>query len=445
MSISWLIERFNDFSDLEAIVYNNQSFTYRHILEYYHKWTQIVAADNVKFGEVVAVEGDYSPEMCAVILALIENKNIVVPLSSATSGQKEEFLKIAEADRLYILGDDGHQSSQFSSSKENELIRKLNTMDEPGLILFTSGSTGKAKGVIHNFTKLLEKYKINRDPLRTLTFLLLDHIGGINTLFHTLSNGGTVITSGSRKPEDICEVIEKHKVELLPASPTFLNLLLLSEQYKNYDLTSLKIISYGTEVMPESVLKKLNEVFPNVHLRQTYGLSELGIMRAKSKSSDSLWVKIGGEGFETKIVDDILYIKADSAMLGYLNAPSPFDEEGWFNTQDQVVVDGDYVKILGRKSEIINVGGQKVYPAEVEEILLQMPGIKDVAVKGEPNIILGNIVTAKVNLIEKEDLSSLRDRIQEFCKDKLEPHKIPIKVQIVDDELFNARFKRVRI
>jgi long-chain acyl-CoA synthetase len=444
MSDSWFIERLESFSGNEAVIYNDTSFTYMQLLDYYYVWKDIIKKNNTKQGEVIAVEGDYSPKVCSLILALLENKNIIVPLSSAAVKQKEEFLEIAEVDKLYTVTDDGFDYAAYERVKSNELIKKLIDINDPGLVLFTSGSTGKAKGVIHNFAKILDKYKTKREPLRTLTFLLLDHIGGINTMFHTLSNGGAVITSKSRKPEDICKVIEKYKVELLPASPTFLNILLLSEQYQNYDLSSLKIISYGTEVMPESILKKVNQVFPGVHIRQTYGLSELGIMRAKSKSSDSLWVKVGGEGYETKIIDGILYIKADSAMLGYLNAPSPFDEDGWFNTQDQVLVEGDYIKILGRKSEIINVGGQKVFPAEVEEVILQMPGVKDVAVKGEPNFITGNIVTAKINLIEHEDMVSLKKRINEFCKDKLEPFKIPIKVEIVEDELFNARFKRIR-
>ena len=111
--------------------------------------------------------------------------------------------------------------------------------------------------------------------------------------------------------------------------------------------------------MPESTLKRIHEIFPQVQLLQTYGLSELGILRSKSKDSTSLWVKVGGHGFETKVVDGILWIRAQSAMMGYLNAANPFDEEGWMNTEDEVEVDGDYIRILGRRTDIINVGGQK--------------------------------------------------------------------------------------
>ena len=94
-------------------------------------------------------------------------------------------------------------------------------------------------------------------------------------------------------------------------------------------------------------------------------------MPTRSKSSASSWLRLGNDGFEHKIVDNVLWVRSKSAMLGYLNAPSPFDEEGWMNTQDLVEVDGEYIRILGRKSEIINVGGEKVYPQEVEDVILE--------------------------------------------------------------------------
>ncbi len=74
-------------------------------------------------------------------------------------------------------------------------------------------------------------------------------------------------------------------------------------------------------------------------------------MSTKSENSESLWMKIGGDGFEMKIVDGILYIRTQSAMLGYLNAPSPFDEEGWFNTKDKVEEKDGYIRILGRTTD----------------------------------------------------------------------------------------------
>ena len=268
--------------------------------------------------------------------------------------------------------------------------------------------------------------------------------GGLNTMFYILSNGGIVIATKDRNPENVCKLIEKYKIELLPASPTFLRLLLLSGTYENYDLSSLKIISYGTEPMPESTLKRLNVIFPKVKLLQTYGLIELGVMQSKSEKNDSLWIKLGGDGYNTRIVDGMLEIKAKSAMLGYLNAPSPFTEDGWFKTSDAVEVDGEYIKILGRKSEIINVGGEKVYPQEVENEILEIDNIAEVIVYGEKNLIVGNIVCAKVRLEREEDKKNVTLRIKKHCRGKLQSFKVPAKIDLVENELHCERFKKKR-
>jgi acyl-CoA synthetase (AMP-forming)/AMP-acid ligase II len=264
-------------------------------------------------------------------------------------------------------------------------------------------------------------------------------------MFHTLSNGGVVLGLRDRQPQSVCAFIEKYKIELLPASPTFLNLLLISEEYKKYDLNSLKLISYGTEPMPQSTLQRLPKIFPNVKLQQTYGLIELGVLRSKSKGNESLWVKVGGEGFETRITEGLLEIKAQSAMIGYLNAPSPFTRDGWFKTGDQVEVDGEYYKILGRKSELINVGGEKVYPAEVESTILEMDNVAEVTVYGEKNPIMGNVVSAKVRLIRDENKNEFTRRLKKYCREKMHSYKVPVKVIITDEEQFSERYKKKRV
>ena len=314
----------------------------------------------------------------------------------------------------------------------------------PGLILFSSGSTGKSKAAVHDFVPLLAKFAVRRASRRMLAFLLFDHIGGVNTLLYVISNAGTLITVEDRSPAAICAAIEQYSVEVLPTTPTFLHLLLLSDSHKQFDLSSLKLVTYGTEVMPENTLRRLREVMPHVELQQTYGLSELGILRSKSKSSDSPWVKIGGEGFETRVRDGLLEVRARSAMLGYLNAPSPFTEDGWFRTGDAVDVDGEYFRILGRRSEIINVGGEKVFPAEVETLLETMPGVEEAVVAAQPSAITGQVVVARVKLSAEESLSAFRTRMRQYCRDRLAPFKIPQKVILVDQPMHGDRFKKLR-
>jgi long-chain acyl-CoA synthetase len=272
----------------------------------------------------------------------------------------------------------------------------------------------------------------------------LDHIGGINTLFYTLANGGSVVLSRDRSPAAVCEAIEAHQVELLPTSPTFLNLLLLSGEIGPRDLSSLKLITYGTEPMPSSTLERACQAFPNTRFLQTYGSTELGIMRSQSRESNSLWVRVGGEGFESKIVDGRLWVRANSPMLGYLNAPSPFDADGFLDTGDIVETDGEWIRFLGRKTDVINVGGNKVFPAEVESTLLEMDNVIDAVVRAEAHALTGQIVAATVRLTRTESLPDFKVRMRLFCAGRLTSYKIPSRVYLVGDPIHSSRFKRVR-
>ncbi len=445
MHVDFLLRRFDQAGDSAAIVWNDATVPYRWLLDEVAQMRARLSAGDVPRGAVVSVEADFSPRATALLLALMDHDCVIVPLTSSVEDKKPEFRAIAEVERRIVIdaGDSVHLSATGVSAR-HELIGRLKAQSHPGLILFSSGSTGKSKAALHDIVPMLEKFKAPRHTLRTITFLLFDHIGGFNTLLYNLSNAGCVVTVSDRRPESICRAIEQHRVELLPTSPTFLNLMLVSEAYRGFDLSSLRMVTYGTEVMPESTLRRFHATFPQVKLLQTYGLSEVGILRSKSKADDSLWVKVGGEGFETRVVDGMLEIKAKSAMLGYLNHPSPFTADGWFKTGDAVEVDGEYIRILGRKSELINVGGEKVYPAEVESVLQLMPGVEDVAITGQPHPFTGNIVHARVKLSTEENLEEFRGRMRRFCQDKLARYAIPQKVELVSESLHGERFKKMR-
>jgi long-chain acyl-CoA synthetase len=443
--IDFLLDIFEANRARDAIVWRDRVYSYRRLAAAVRDWTARLQASEVEPGTVVSVDADFSPNAISLMLALIAHRCIVVPLAASVAANKPEFEEIAEVEAaVRITADDEVEIAPTGRMARHELLTQLKTAGRPGLVLFSSGSTGTCKAALHDFVPLLEKFKVPRRQLRTLCFLLFDHIGGVNTLLYTLSNAGCVVTVAARQPEVVCQAIERWRVQLLPTSPTFLNLLLLSEAHRRYDLSSLSLVTYGTEVMLDSTLRKVREALPGVELVQTYGLSELGILRSKSRSSDSLWMKVGGEGFQTRVVDGLLEIKARSAMLGYLNAPSPFTEDGWFMTGDAVEVDGEYIRVLGRRSESINVGGEKVYPAEVESTLQAMDGVQEVAVSGERNAITGAVVKARVRLETGETAAEFRTRMREFCAGRLSRFKIPQKVVLVGDELRNERFKKIR-
>lgn len=427
-----------------AVIWKDNSYSYSHILIRIDHWRSKL--EFIQSGTIVGIEGDFSPEAIAILFVLIEKKVILVPLDINHTNKNEKKYDIAELQLIIRIKneDDIEFIRREVVPEQHDFYKLLIERNVPGLVLFTSGTSGEPKAALHDFSKLLSKFNVKRKALRTINFLLFDHWGGLNTLFHILSNGGTVVIVENRTPDYVCTLIEKYEVEILPTSPTFLNLLLMSRAYERTNLNSLKIISYGTEPMPESLLKHLNQLFPNVTLLQTYGLIELGVMRSKSEDNGSLWVKIGGEGYQTRVVDGMLQIKSDSAMIGYLNAKSPFTDDGWFMTGDSVEQKDEYFKILGRKSEIINVGGEKVYPQEVESVIQELDNVAEVTVFSEKNPIMGNIVCAKVKLSKKEDKKQFTIRLKVYCKLRLQSFKIPVKVIIDDSDQHNERFKKIR-
>lgn len=444
--MDWLLDRFSDSPTKIAFIHDGRQVLYGEVVAAEQRYRAILTAAGVSRGQCVVVFGDYSPDIFCLMLALWKLGAIVIPLTPGSV--IEESVALAVSGCHWFVDFPTDKAEPRIEAKlvdvQNPLLEEFRKTHEPGIILFSSGSTGKPKGILHSFTRILAKFEKARTPVVAIPFLMIDHFGGINTILAITSSLGVAVTVKSRSLGAICGAIEKHRVELLPTTPSFLTLLMTSGAHKQFDLSSLKRITYGTEVMPQSTLDRIKNEFPRVEMQQTYGLSEVGVLRSQSRTDGSLWMRIGGEGFQTKVVDDTLWIKSNYAMVGYLNAPSEFDSDGWFNTQDQVEVDGEYFRILGRKTDLINVGGQKVYPAEVEDVILTMENIRDVAVYSEKNPLLGQIVVAKVSLKNDEPLSELKTRIRTHCSTRLASFKVPTKVVITDEDLHTSRQKKTR-
>ena len=444
--IGEFVGKLDGFRALEAMVWRGRSFLFDDILGAMEACTGEFVSCGLGAGAVVAIEAEYSPAAVAALLALLKIGAIAVPLTPSVESKKAEFCEVAGAEWIIRIDrDDRRTVLPTGRIARHELILRLRSEGHAGLVLFSSGSTGRSKAVLHDMELLVRKYLKPRHTYRTLAFLLFDHIGGVDTLLYNLANGSCLVTVADSTPDSVCAGIAAHRVEVLPVSPTFINLLLLSGAPQRHDLSSLKIITYGAEVMPESTLARLRETLPNAKLIQKFGATEIGTMRSQSRDSGSVWIKIGGEGYETRIVDGLLEVKAESAMIGYLNAPSPFTPDGWFKTGDAVELDGEWMRILGRKSEMINVGGEKVYPSEIEGVLQEMDGVEEVTVIGEPNAIMGMIVVAKVKLCVEETAPVFRKRMSAFCRNRLPAYKIPQKVLLMDRTLTGARFKKMRL
>lgn len=441
--MSFILEKFKSFNSKNAIVFEDRIYTYEEFVKQIKDYKNILDKHNIS-SKVVVILGDYSFYNLALFFALYENKNIIAPITSNIKKVQDDFIEESFCQTIIKTDEKNLLIQDLKTTSSHNMIDNLREKNSSGLILFSSGSTGKPKAMIHNLDTLIDSFKDKKEKsMNMLVFLMFDHIGGLNTVFNALCMGASLIIPKIKDAKTICELIEEYKIMVLPSSPTFLNLILISQEYKNYDLSSLRMITYGTETMPQSLLLKLKEVFPKVKFLQTFGTSETGISTTSSKSSNSLFMKLEDINGEYKIVENELWLRSKTQVLGYLNASmDSFTSDGWFKTGDLVEVDGEYIKIIGRAKEIINVGGQKVLPAEVESVILSIEEISDCMVYGEKNAITGQTVVCDVVL--NKNIENIKKRVRVFCKDRLDTYKIPTKVNVVDKTNFSDRFKKIR-
>lgn len=389
----------------------------------------------VKPGDVVALIGDFNPASILTLLRLIDLGVVVVPLTVETAHEHAYFFESALVDVVIEAG----SVTRRDHGQHHEFIGALRAKRHAGLVLFSTGTTGRPKAILHDLTSFLKRFDTPRPTLRTINFLLFDHIGGINTLLHTLFNKGVVVAPEARTVDSVLETCGKYDVEVLPTTPTFLRMMLMSGAVPDKVPACLQVITYGTERMDQPTLDELCRLLPAVDFRQTFGMSELGIVRVKSERRDSLFMKVGGEGVETRVVDNVLQIRSESRMLGYLNAPSPFDAEGWYDTKDVVEARDGYYKVVGRISDVINVGGLKFMASEVERVALKYAGVSLVKAIAKSNPITGQHVELSVQPVSEGAVD--KDALMAFLKSNLQPHMVPKRIRI-ESVSVGHRFKR---
>jgi acyl-CoA synthetase (AMP-forming)/AMP-acid ligase II len=447
-----LLGRLDELGARTAVVDGDVPYSYRDLADEIRRLGQTLESHRVRPHDVVVLNGDFSFLSIAALLALYLNRNILVPLVSLTETTLATVIETCSPQHIVRVDERVQiESMDGAASAAGGAYGRLIADGASGLVLLSSGSTGTPKAILHNLDSLVEekfgkRARAGGKPASILMFLLFDHIGGINSLLGALRVGGTAILPRRRTPDEICALIEKHGIRLLPTSPTFLNLLLIAGCHEQYDLSSLRLITYGTEPMPDELLKRVNAAFPRARLLQTFGTSETGISTTVSESSRSTYFKITDENVQYRIVDGELQLKSNTQFLGYLNYPSDcLTEDSWFRTGDLVEENGDgFIRIKGRAKELINVGGEKVLPLELESILLSSPLIEDCVVYGKPNSITGQSVCADIKPRGEMTRAQLRKHVAVFLSDKVDQFKIPSKVNLVDAVTVSERFKKKR-
>lgn len=388
-------------------------------------------------GSVVGLRADFSLVATAVLLAGLQQRLVLALLPR--DRPLEECLLHCNASG-WFTGSHEALWQPRAAGAAHPLVAGLIRAHDGGLAIFTSGTTGVPKVALHSADRFLAKFAGAGRRLRTLAFLLFDHVAGLDTLFYTLFAGGTLVVPGSRDVHSIATLIDAAQVEVLPASPSFLRLLSVAGSAETSNHPSLRIITYGSEPMDARTLAALNVRFPQTRIVQKYGTTETGAPRSESRGNDSLWLRFKSD-VEARIVDGVLWLRGAGTFLGYLNAQSPMDAEGWYCTGDLVESDGEWLRIVGRASGLINVGGEKVTPEEVEQVVLGLEFVEAVVVSGEPHPLMGQIVVAQVAVRAGTDEREAARQIRQRCRERLAPFKVPVKIQFSDAALVGSRHK----
>ncbi|MCG6349094.1 ANL family adenylate-forming protein [Vibrio fluvialis] len=449
--MNWLIDNIKNFGQSKFLSDGSVTYSYTELLNAINLYLDLIEKNKLETGEVVVISSDYSFHSISLLMALAINGNIIVPLVTKNSAEFEEKVRISGATKIIKLENTTVSFIDTTNfDEENSIIADLKKLNDAGLVLFSSGSTGEPKAMVHNFTKLVNSFQDKKKKsLNMMLFLMFDHVGGVNTLLNCLSMGAHIILPQDRNPINVAGLIEKYSVQVLPTTPTFLNMMLMSQVNKQFSLGSLRMITYGTEPMPESLLEKLKVAFPKVRLMQTFGTSETGIANTSSRSSNSLDIRFDDPNTEVKIVEGELWLRSKTQVLGYLNSDmSSFTDDGWFKTGDLVEDLGDnYFKIVGRAKEVINVGGEKVLPAEVESVVMEIEFVEDCLAYPMKNMITGQAVGLQVvianNINDSE--AELRKVIRKYCSSRMERYKTPTKIEFVTKTNFGDRFKKLRL
>lgn len=430
----WLHERFKKFNTKPALVGTWGKFSYADLATLTEKIESEFSSLAGKNSTTIGLVGDCCPASAAWMIAAERLQHWVVPLVDHAQETAEKLNQI-HAQWVVITEGATWKIYPRAAVAKLELDPKQSIpVSHAGLVLFSSGTSGSPKAMLQDLSNLLSTYESRHEnSLVILSLLGFDHIGGINTILGGLAAGSLIIIPESRAPDQVVAVIKKHHVAILPATPTFLNLLLLAASDRLTDLASLRLITYGTEPMPEALLARLRQVLPSVRLIQTFGTTETGILKTESPDVDSNFLRINDPNVEWKIVNDELWLKTRTQIRGYLNASNEkFTEDGWFLTGDKVEVGpNDTLRILGRSGEMINVGGQKLMPTEVESVILGVPGVVDCRVFGEKNAMVGETVAADIIPQDGQNWETLRALIRQICRQTLSTYKVPTRLNLV--------------
>lgn len=362
---------------------------------------------------------------------------------------------------IVVQGADGGEGRTFFSLAEvmafgKPLRRAKISPKEMGRITYTSGTTGQPKGVVHRrdgYWGLAQPAVAPHLSPRLLRCLLLPfppcYYSGWLGVFAAFLAGGKVVLLDRFNPQHVLETIQREKVSQITGSPTMYRLLLRTPGQERYDLSSVRRVLFSTEPCPPDLAQALHERF-GCPLENVYGANETGHMTWTGLNDpwERAATTVGKPvpGARVRIVDEErqslpvgergeIAVQTSQMMTGYYRDPEltaqVLDSEDWFYTGDIGYLGEDgYLRLVGRKGDVIIRGGQNIYPAEVEAYLDSHPAIRRAGVVGVPSKLGGEAVWAYLELHPGTTLTV--KEVLDFCRGQIALFKIPEQVRFVE-------------
>ncbi len=423
-------------------------------------------------GDRIAILSENCLENLILFAAACKLGFILVPLNYRLSSSEIEYLlNDSSPSLLYVeskfrelLNEDWRQKSipleSVTNPAKNQLtpnvrVDTIISHSDPVFILYTSGTTGYPKGALYTYgmmfwNSLNTSLRLNiTSQSRTINVMPPFHTGGWN-VFTTpfLHHGAYTCLLKKFDAKTVLELLKTEKVTLFMGVPTMLKMMTEQDEFNEIILPDLENIIVGGEPLPIPVIEKWAE--KNVMIRQGYGMTEVGPNLTSLHDRDALRKK-GSIGFPNFYVDwrivsqdtsenqsgntGELQFKGPIVTPGYWNQAratrNAFTEDGWFRSGDIIHQDEEgYFFVVDRIKNMFISGGENVYPAEVERVILQYPEITEVIVTGIPDAKWGEVGKAFLVLRNKDSFNE--KHFYEFCRKKMAAYKVPKSICLVD-------------
>lgn len=350
-----------------------------------------------------------------IIKALIVNKPLVL-LDFDINASEIDCVKEEEINRAEFIG-------ELRITSVSEVVKAIQS-SRSEITIFTSGSTGQPKKVVHQIGSLTRAVQLGYKYQGQVWGYAYNptHMAGLQVFFQAFMNEDTFVNIFNKSRAVVYELIEKYMITHLSATPTFYRLLLPYE--KSYP--SLVRATLGGEKSDRHLYDSIKKIFPNAKINNIYASTEAGSLFAAKGDTFQIPEHIR----DKFLIDDNSELLIHKSLLGTFGS---FEFDGdyyhsgdlieWVNQEEWLF------RFKSRKNELINVGGYKVNPEEVEDVINSIPGVRQSLVFGKKNSILGNILVAEVQLAETVELTELH--IRKVLKNQLQDFKIPRKIKFV--------------